>query len=84
MFETHVILVLGACRIQGHRVFVGVEVEMRIRALGVGSLAGEGAAMSDRRAHPRLDEDDLGAEVREQAAGEGCRRIGEIENPDAG
>ena len=69
--------------IDDQRLFVGVEVEVLIRALGAGLVIDEGRLMAGADASGRLDQRYLCAEVGEQACGERGAVVGEVEHADA-
>ena len=63
--------------------FVGVEVDVLPGAFGARAVVDKGGLVPGVDAAGRLDQGDVGAEVGEQASGEGGAIVGEVEHADA-
>src|SRR5206468_1767516 len=67
-----------------HTPLVGVPEEKRERAIGRRDTSGEGGAESPRITTWRLDLDDVGAEVGEEAPREGAAEVGQVDDAEMG
>ena len=70
----------GGVQVERERALVEIAVDERERTIRCRDAAGERGVQAARIAARRLDLDDVGAEVGEQAAGEGVAQIGEIDD----
>jgi len=69
--------------VEHQRALVGVEVEVAESSPGAREIIHEGAAPAQGGALGSLDEDDLRAQVSQQAPGQRGRCVGQIENANA-